>query len=282
MNLMRLQSPYATHFHGGSKSSIFGMSNLQPIETPIAQFSDDGPSDEEIRLRALNHTKDRLMSIVGHDLRTAIGGVLSLTTMLDKRIAEGDLEDAQRLNGLMRRTALDADDLLKDLVSWARTTHQEHEFQLESIEVGATISTEIERLKGLAMQKNQEIFLNVSDGGMIRADPYMLSSILRNLISNALKFSYVEGIVEVKAERKSGYWLFSIADTGIGMPEHIQELLLKIDERKRQTGTSGEKGSGFGLLLCEDFIARHGGKLTWTSSPGEGSTFSFTIPELIG
>lgn len=142
------------------------------------------------------------MSIVGHDIRSAIGGVLTLTGMLDKSLEAKDLREARRLNGLIRRSTRDAEELLRDLLAWTRSSCQDLEFKLEPLDVLELVETEVERLRAVA--------------------------------------------------------------------------------QKKQTGTSGESGSGFGLLLCEDFIQRHGGHLTWESKPGKGSTFSFTIPELIG
>lgn len=240
------------------------------------------PTDEEIRLQALNHTKDKLLSIVGHDLRTAIGGVLTISHMLEKRLEAGDIDEAKRLNGLIHRATRDADDLLKDLVDWTRKSGKDLHFRLESIDVSDLISTEIDSLKSVAKRKNQKIRVKAYDTGMIRADPYMLRAIFRNLLTNALKFSHHGGEVFVRIYRQPGLWEFQVCDKGIGMSSDVQDFLLKIDDRKKQTGTSGEAGSGFGLLLCEDFIQRHGGHLTWESSPGKGTTFSFTIPELIG
>lgn len=245
-------------------------------------FGRGSPTDEEIRLQALNHTKDKLLSIVGHDLRTAIGGILAISRMLDKRLEGGDIEEATRLNGLIRRTTRDADDLLKDLVAWTRSSRQDLNFHLESMDICEVIETEVERLSGLAQRKKQRIRIKAYDSGIIRADPYMLSAVIRNLLTNALKFSYHGGVVDIKIYRQPGLWEFQVCDKGIGMDSETQGLLLKIDDRKQKTGTSGESGSGFGLLLCEDFIQRHGGHLTWESTLGKGSTFSFTIPELLG
>ena len=240
------------------------------------------PTDEEIRLQALNHSKDKLLSIVGHDLRTAIGGVLTISHMLEKRLEAGDLDEATRMNGLIRRATRDADDLLKDLVTWTRKSGQDQSFRLESIDITELIESEVSRLKSAAQQKKQRIKIDAYDNGIIRADPYMLSSIFRNLLNNAMKFSHQGGVIVVRVYRQPGLWEFQIRDSGIGMSAEVQDRLLKIDDRKQQAGTSGEYGSGFGLLLCEDFIQRHGGHLTWESTPGKGSTFSFTIPELLG
>jgi signal transduction histidine kinase len=259
------------------------MENTAPIpETDPILFPQGSPTDEEIRLRALNHTKDRLMSIVGHDLRTAIGGVLTITGMLDKSLEAKDVKEAKRLNGLIRRSSRDAEELLRDLLAWSQSSGEDIEFSLESIDILELVHTEVGRLRAVALKKHQRIRVKDYDSGTIRADRYMLSAVFRNLLTNALKFSLNDGIVTVNIFRQPGLWEFQVADKGIGMNADVQKRLLKIDDRKKQTGTSGEGGSGFGLLLCEDFIQRHGGHLTWESKPGKGSTFSFTVPELLG
>jgi len=252
-----------------------------PEESPNS-FIHGSPTDEEIRLQALNHSKDRLLSIVGHDLRSAIGSVLGIVRMLDKRLEQNDIEDAKRLSGLIRKATHDADDLLKDLVAWTRSSGQELKFRLESIDILQLLETEIERLQTSAQRKKQRIKVKAYDSGMIRADPYMLQAIFRNLLTNAIKFSHPGGEIKICIYRQPGLWEFQVQDKGVGMSEEVQALLLKIDDRKQKSGTSGEVGSGFGLLLCEDFIQRHGGHLTWESALNEGSIFSFTIPELLG
>ncbi len=266
--------------HASDSSSRDEVGDLQ--RQTDQHFALSGPTDEEIRLQALNHTKDKLLSVVGHDLRSAIGGVVAIVHMLDRRLEQGDVEDAKRLSGLIRRTALDADDLLKDLVTWTRNSGQEMHFRLESMDVVDLVETEIERLKPMALRKKLRIKLEAHDHGLIRADSNMLQGVFRNLLSNALKFSHEDGVETVRIHRQPGLWEFQVCDEGVGMTREVQEFLLKIDKRKQKVGTSGETGSGFGLLLCEDFIQRHGGRLSWASEPGHGATFSFTIPELIG
>jgi signal transduction histidine kinase len=245
-------------------------------------FIHGSPTDEEIRLQALNHSKDKLLSIVGHDLRSAIGGVLGIVRMLDKRLEENNIEEAKRLSGLIYKASHDAEDLLKDLVAWTRSSGQELKFRLESIDIIELLETEIARLQTTAQQKKIRIQIDAKHSGTIRADPGMLQAIFRNLLTNAIKFSHEGGEIQVCIYHQLGLWKFQVKDQGIGMSEAVQSRLLKIDDRKQKSGTAGEVGSGLGLLLCEDFIQRHGGHLTWESTLGEGSTFSFTIPELLG
>lgn len=257
----------------------------QPVDQePSSKASDSNSSlaDEVIRLEALNYTKDKLLTLVGHDLRTAIGGILSLTDMLGEQLSKGETKEAARLSGLIRRSSLDADDLLKDLLAWARKSENDLNFHLESADCNELIRSEVNNLGGIAGRKNQTIRIEAHDSGIIRVDLHMFRAILRNLLTNALKFSHPDSEVSVACCRKKGEWEFVVRDNGIGMNEEIQDLLLKIDDRKKTLGTSGEKGSGLGLLLCEDFVHRHGGHLTWESSSGKGTTFTFTIPDLLG
>ena len=278
-------NPHNPREYFSSPNEDRDFSSIEPtdlFEQPESLLDQEGPSDEEIRLQALNHTKDRLLSIMSHDLRSAIGGVLSIVRMLDKRLEIGDLPEAKRLSGLIRRASMDADELLTDLVEWTRSYGDKMDFRMESMDIMELIDIEVSRLKSAAMHKKQRVRVEPYDTGMIRADRYMLQAIFRNLLSNALKFSHKGGVVTVRIYRQPGLWEFQICDKGVGMSDEVQKRLMKLDNRKQKSGTAGEVGSGFGLLLCEDFVQRHGGHLTWESVEGQGTTFYFTIPELIG
>jgi len=287
MNLTQLLSLSATPLLGEKNvhtNSSVKLQNPNTIVHPQPSSEPSGgsrsPADEVIRLEALNHTKDKLLSLVGHDLRITIGGILAITDMLDKCLKEGDIEEVTRLSGLIRRSSLDANDLLNDLVTWTRKSGNDLHFQLESADSYEIINSEVNSLGGIANRKNQTIRIEAHGSGMMRVDLHMFRAVLRNLLTNALKFSHTDSEVVVRSSRKKGEWEFQVCDTGVGMSPEIQDLLLKIDDRKQKLGTSGEKGSGLGLLLCEDFVHRHGGHLTWQSSLGEGTTF--TIPDLLG
>ena len=243
-------------------------------ETPL--------SDAELRLQALNLSKDKLLSVVGHDLRSTIGGVTTLVNMLEQKLDAGETTEARRLAGLIRRAALDADELLTDLVDWTRSHGQDIPFRLTELDLVELARAELERVRPGVEGKGLSLRVDAPEKAQARADRNMLQAILRNLITNALKFSHKGGEMTITIARRPGEWLVEVGDTGVGMPPELQERILKIDSRKQRAGTSGETGSGFGLLLCEDFVQRHGGRLYWASSPGEGSTFGFTLPELVG
>lgn len=239
-------------------------------------------SEAELRLQALNLSKDKLLSVVGHDLRSTIGGVTTLVHMLERKLDAGETTEVRRLSGLIRRAALDADELLTDLVDWTRSQGQDIPFRIAELDLSHLLRAEIERLRPSAEGKGLSFRMEAPDTARARADRNMLQAIVRNLLSNALKFSHPDGEVGVAVTRRPGEWLVEVSDSGVGMAPELQERILKIDSRKQRAGTAGETGSGFGLLLCEDFVQRHGGRLYWASSPGEGSTFGFTLPELVG
>jgi len=254
---------------------------LSRLESRVSNRSSI-PSDEEIRLRELNHSKDKLLSIVSHDLRSAVGCVGSLIEMLEEQLQAGNVDDAMRIAGLMRRSARDADEILDDLASWSRDQGTGIAFHLETLEIGPLIESEIERLRPVAARKEIRLEYVAPEATPLRGDAYLLRIILRNLLSNAIKYSPTGEAVRVEAERLPGEWRFRVTDRGMGMSAQVQELLLKIDNRKRVPGTAGEAGAGFGLLLCEEYVQRHGGRFFWESEPNRGSTFTFTIPDLIG
>jgi len=255
--------------------------STNPTSSP-AYLNFRSPTDEELRLRALNHSKDKLFSIVGHDLRSAISGVLSGIPALEKGLDKGNIDDAKLMLKSIQKAAEGANDLLGDLAAWTRNSTNELGFKLEQVDLLELVKVEVRRLKEMAEQKMQTIRIQAADAGFIRVDANMFRSIIRNLLTNAIKFSHQGGLIRVSIFRHLGNWEFQVVDEGIGMDAKTQSCLLSLDETKKHQGTAGESGSGFGLLLCDDLIQRHGGELSWTSEKGKGSTFAFTIPDLLG
>ncbi len=140
-------------------------------------------------------------------------------------------------------------------------------------------SETISLLKFQAQAKEIEIFLDVPDDIEIFIDNEMLQTLIRNLVSNALKYTTPGGRVVLKAVRKNDEVLFSVSDDGIGMEPQTLNSLFKLGETISMEGTAGERGTGFGLMICKEFVEKHGGRIYAESTPGKGSTFFFTIPE---
>ena len=131
----------------------------------------------------------------------------------------------------------------------------------------------------IAKQKNINISYQLDNAVMIYADKYMLNSILRNLISNAIKFTKQNGKIELKTSEKNKNLIISVSDTGIGIDKQMQQRIFEISEKTTTEGTENEKGTGLGLILCKEFIEKHGGKIWVKSKKNIGSTFSFSIPK---
>ena len=142
------------------------------------------------------------------------------------------------------------------------------------------VNTSIQLLNSQASKKNIELVTDINSAYMVNADKNMLDTILRNLVSNAIKFTNVGGMVKVIASEVDEMIQIGVTDTGIGLSEDDLSKLFRIDVQNSQIGTSKEKGTGLGLILCKEFVERHGGRIWVESEIGKGSQFNFTIPKI--
>lgn len=230
------------------------------------------------QLQSLNSTKDSFFSIIGHDLKSPLS---SMKGTLDFLIANYSiLKDADREKFLCmsRDTAEHAFKLLENLLAWARAQSGDLCFSPESLLIFKLVNDEIKLLEGTANNKFIHIDQDVPGDLEIEADAFMVSSVIRNLISNALKFTPQGGTIHVGAFETNGRLTLNVADTGVGIDAAVIPDLFKIDKKTTTQGTANEKGTGLGLVLCQEFIKRHQGEIHVESKQGEGSTFSFTIP----
>jgi signal transduction histidine kinase len=233
-------------------------------------------SDE---LRHLNAEKDRFFSIIAHDLRGPFNGFLGITRLMVEDLP--DLTQGEILNFAvsMRTSATNLFQLLENLLEWSRSQRGLIKFEPETILLKSMIVESINTVMDTAQKKGVCISFEIPDDLEVYADVYMLSSILRNLASNAMKFSHKGGSVTIAAKSAPGNSVeISVSDTGIGMSSMMVEELFRIDGQTNRKGTDGEPSSGLGLLLCKDFIEKLGGKIWVESEVGKGSTFIFILP----
>lgn len=169
-------------------------------------------------------------------------------------------------------------DLLENLLKWARVQQGMIPYEPTSILLSQLVDTEIQGVMINAIQKNIDLIEVIQENLSIKADINMLSIVLRNLITNAIKFTPKNGKVKVVAKVLETQVEVSISDTGIGMTHKAIQNLFKIETSFSTRGTENEMGTGLGLLLCKEFISKHGGKIWVDSEVGKGSTFSFSIP----
>ncbi|RXQ94509.1 PAS domain-containing sensor histidine kinase [Ancylomarina salipaludis] len=230
------------------------------------------------QLEELNATKDKLFSIIGHDLRGPIGSFKQLIELI---LSNYDLTDTQSLTEILKviqKTANTTYDLLENLLTWANSQRNEVVFMPANINLSEIIDTCTFMLAETAKSKNITVHNQVSADQLAYADKNMLMTILRNLISNAIKFTHPNKNIYLSAVDTSKHISISVKDEGVGIsPENLGKLFKSTDYLTTY-GTSGEKGTGLGLLLCKDFVEKHEGQIWVESEDEKGSVFYFTLP----
>jgi len=235
--------------------------------------------ESEARLAELNVTKDRLFSIIGHDLRGPFNSIIGFSDLLLNQIEEKDFEGIERYARIIRDSSHRAMDLLTNLLEWSRAQSGKIEFNPEYVELVTVIDEIVAFLNDSAQQKSITISRNLPHHLPVLADKDMVHTILRNLVSNGIKFSNSGGNIIIKAEQMDDQLTISVADDGVGINEEVLDKLFHIEKSHSTRGTLQEKGTGLGLLLCKDFVEKHGGMIWAESIAGEGSVFYFTIPQ---
>jgi signal transduction histidine kinase len=233
---------------------------------------------QNLKLDQLNKTKDRLMSIIAHDLRGTIGNQLTAVEVLNR--IEGDdtaVIDRKKLLGNLKNSASYSLELLENLLHWSRLEEGESSYHPEEVKLNTLISNCLSLYSENAKSKDLEVVTDIRESYTCNADRIMMETIYRNLISNAIKFSRPGGTITIGLDRVDGMIHFRVSDEGIGMTdEEIQKVLANSGSTRR--GTANEKGAGMGLTLVQEFTHFHNGKLYVTSEPAKGSTFEVVIP----
>jgi len=235
----------------------------------------------EIRLKELNDMKDKFFSIIAHDLRGPIGSFTSFLEFLtDKNHNHSGPEIEGYLN-MMKTSSNSTLFLLDNLLYWARSQRGTLPFKPSSQKICMLIRQNIELYRTTAEKKLIKLTSEVDDDLIAEADPHMLNAIVRNLINNALKFTPSGGEVIVRAYAADEQIVVSVIDNGIGISAEAVDGLFRLDANPESIkGTKGEEGSGLGLVLCREFVEKHGGTIQVDSVVGQGSSFSFSIPLL--
>lgn len=229
-------------------------------------------------LKAANLFKDKLFSIIGHDLRSPLS---SLKLTFDLIVAglinihEDDFMDT--IKSLSKSTE-EAYVLLENLLGWAKSESGTLEVIAESIHLKEMAESTQRLLKLNLHNKSITFKINIDENLSAWADNQMIKTVLRNLVSNAIKFTPEHGTISIESKQDGSIIKTSISDTGVGIPPENLEQLFKARGKIKTFGTNNEPGSGLGLILCYDFIAKNGGELTVASTINEGSTFTFTLP----
>jgi len=230
-------------------------------------------------LKESNRAKDKFFSIIAHDLKNPVTALNGMLELLNERYADFSEEDKKRILFNLKASSDQTIDLLDNLLTWARAQkgllpYEPHIFNLNDV-----ILENIELLKLNAAAKQIRIHFQENGNTPVYADRNMISAVVRNLISNAIKFTYAKGSIKINSGKsEDGLNQCSITDNGRGMSQETISQLFRIDEMRVMKGTEGERGTGLGLILCKDFILKNGGKISVTSEENKGSTFTFSLP----
>lgn len=232
----------------------------------------------EIELLQLNIDKDRFISILGHDLKSPLLTLLSFSELLAENIQDYDKSEIQSIVTEMMQSTKITYKLLEDILTWTKAQSGKIPYNPKKVFFAEICENTIEVLEPNAAAKSITLSCRVTDSLTVFADNDMLRTILRNLLSNAIKFTNKGGEINIKAEENPAYVCISVSDNGIGIaPENLTKLF-KMTEVISTQGTAREKGTGLGLLLCQEFVVKHGGKIWAESEGGKGSVFNFTLP----
>ena len=230
------------------------------------------------RLQKAVAERDKFFSIIAHDLRSPFIGFLTFIRMLTERIEKLSLNEIQRLANNMKHSAENLYNLLENLLEWSLVQRGSANYSPVPCCLENMVRGNVDLMQTVALQKNVEFRCSISGDLRVLADKSMLNMILRNLLSNAVKFSRKNGVVEISARPEDSMLQISVADDGIGMDNEALEKIFALDRMSSRKGTAGEKGTGLGLLLCREYVRRHGGEIWVRSSPGKGTVFYFTLP----
>lgn len=236
--------------------------------------------ESEQNLRELNATKDKFFSIIAHDLKSPFTSIIGFTELLTDKIKKNDYEGIEEFADIIHKSSWRAMDLLSNLIEWSRMQTGRMEFNPQKINMILTINEVTDLLKDSAHQKLITISKDVPSSLDVFADKSMISTILRNLLSNAIKFTSTGGKIIISGVHYDNEVRISVMDNGKGIRKEILEMMFRMENSFSTPGTNGEEGTGLGLLLCKEFVSEHGGSIWVESTMGEGSTFSFTLPQV--
>jgi signal transduction histidine kinase len=229
-------------------------------------------------LNELNASKDKFFSIIAHDLKNPFNTIIGFSEILDEEISSGNLVKGHEYALMIKSSAVQTFRLLENLLEWANSQTRKISYNPSDVDLGKLLNEDFNILNDMANRKNIDLKILIPENLLIKADKNMIKTVLRNMISNAIKFTPKSGKVEVTATISKKQVEISVSDNGIGMTTEIIAKLFRIDAKLSTRGTENEKGTGLGLFLCKEFVEKHGGRILVSSEPGSGSVFRIVLP----
>lgn len=233
---------------------------------------------QNLELQELNATKDKFFSIISHDLKGPLNSLTSFSSLLINHTDSLSKEEIKMFAQDFDKSLKNLFALLENLLEWSRSQTGNIEFRPESFDLASVLGENAALLKAQAQHKGITITQEGPPQLPIRAHKNSVNTVVRNLISNAIKFTPDNGTIRLGLARDGKDATVSVTDNGVGMPPEVVDKLFRIDSKHSTKGTANEKGTGLGLILCKEFIEKNGGRIWVTSKESEGSVFSFSLP----
>ncbi len=234
--------------------------------------------DANTHLMQLNSTKDKFFSIIAHDLKNPFTAILGFSELLSTKYNKLPEEKKLKYSEVIYNSSKNIYSLLENLLQWARTQTDKIVFEPVVFNLKQLVDQNIALLKENLTDKKITVSPNIEERCNVYADRNMINTVIRNILSNAIKFTNINGKILINSLKKNGVVEVSIKDNGIGMSEKETRKLFRVDINFSRNGTGGEIGTGLGLILCKEFIEKNGGTIWVESMTGKGSKFLFTIP----
>jgi len=235
--------------------------------------------EQKDELHHANITKDKFFSIIAHDLKSPFNALLGFSEILLMKNKEFDAEKRKGLLEAIYNTADQTLGLLNNLLIWSQIETGQIHFAPQRIELNKAIEGTVALQKNVAAKKNIEINFEPQDNFMVYVDKDMIATVVRNLVSNAIKFSHKGAFIRIATKKAENNQIqISVSDRGVGIQNEKLENIFDADATLLMKGTEGEKGTGLGLKLCKEFVEKNNGRIWVESKTGEGSTFHFTVP----
>lgn len=270
-----------------SDPNAFTGHHLEIIEFVCSQISlsiqrrlaEEALKISESNLRESNASKDKFFSIIAHDLRGPFNAIIGFSELLHTDYSMFDEDEKKAMIRNIHEASVSTFKLLENLLEWSRIQTGGSKPHLDSVDLSTITNSSLTFLKPQSEKKNIKLFSGIHYGTAAYCDENMITAVIRNLISNAIKFTNAGGEVRIGATIKDNCIEVVVADNGVGIaPDNLLKLF-RLDESFKTGGTEGERGTGLGLILCKEFIELNGGKIWATSTVGRGSQFKFSLPK---
>lgn len=253
------------------------ITDLKKAEVKIKKQHEEIES-QAMELEKTNATKDRLFSIIAHDLKNPFHTIIGFTEILQQQYDDIDLEKQKEFLDMIHMSTQSAYNLLENLLDWARTQTKNVKFKPAKLQIRDHVDEVISLLQLQASVKDIQLINDIDEKTDAYADGNMLNTVIRNIVGNAIKYTNEGGRVHISASSDTGDMNILIADNGIGIRESMRETLFDLEKMSSKNGTFGETGTGLGLIVCYEFMKLNHGSISVDSEPGKGSTFTLTLP----